>query len=317
MKEGETMYQALLFILALGVFLFGMYLVRTGLFNLSADKLKKWLAKLTDSPWKGLLLGTVVTAILQSSSAVSIIVIGLVAGKMLTFSQSIGIILGANIGTTVTTEIITLDIDAMILPMAVIGGILFLFKRENLRNTGMAIIGLAAVFGAMFGLKELAAPLAETAFMDKVFLYLDNSLILAVLAGIIICAIIQSSTTTTAITMGFIAAGALDLNTAVAIVLGANIGTCVDAWMASIGGGREAKLTAWSHIWINVLGVIVFFPLIGVLAHIGTLLADRPEVQVAHISVIFNVASSLIALPFVNKFSKLIIKLHGGKTKQA
>ncbi|MRG87894.1 Na/Pi symporter [Salinibacillus xinjiangensis] len=310
------MLQIFLFILALGVFLFGMYLVRTGLFKLSADKLKKWLAKLSDKPWKGLLLGTVVTAILQSSSAVTIMVVGLVAGRMLTFSQSIGIILGANIGTTVTTEIITLDIDALILPMAIIGAILYVFKRKNVRNTGMTLLGLSAVFGAMFGLKELAAPLAEMEYMNQLFLRLDNNLFLAVLAGTIICAILQSSTTTTAITMGFIAAGALQLDTAVAIVLGANIGTCVDAWLASIGGGREARLTAWSHIWINILGVIAFFPLIGVLADIGTLLADRPEVQVAHISVIFNVASSLIALPFVEKFSKLILKIHDRKNAQ-
>ncbi|SET23018.1 phosphate:Na+ symporter [Oceanobacillus limi] len=304
------MLQLLLFIATLGVFLIGMYLVRTGLFNLSADKLKRWLAKLTDSPWKGLLLGMVVTAILQSSSAVTIILIGLVAGRMLTFSNSIGIILGANIGTTVTTEIITLDINYLIIPLAIIGAIFLLIKKDNFRNTGMASLGLAGVFGAMWSFKSLAAPLAGLDYVNQLFLALDNNLFYAVLAGTIVCAVLQSSTTTIAITMGFIAAGAMNLETAVAIVLGANIGTCVDAWLASIGGGREARLTAWSHIWLNVLGVIAFFPLIGVLAHIGTLLAERPDVQIAHISVIFNVLSSLIALPFVNKFSNLIVKIH-------
>lgn len=245
------MLQILVFILTLGVFLFGMYLVRTGLFNLSADKLKLWLARLTGSPWKGLLLGTIVTAILQSSSAVTIIVVGLVAGGMLTFKQSIGIILGANIGTTVTTEIIALNIDSIIIPMAIIGAVLSLIKRKNIRNTGLAILGLSAVFGAMWNFKVLAAPLQEMAFIDQLFLSLDNNLFYAVIAGTVVTAIIQSSTATTGITMGFIASGSFTLDTAVAIVLGSNIGTCIDAWLASIGGGREARLTAWSHIWLN------------------------------------------------------------------
>ena len=310
------MLQILAFILTLGVFLFGMYLVRTGLFNLSADKLKLWLARLTGSPWKGLLLGTIVTAILQSSSAVTIIVVGLVAGGMLTFKQSIGIILGANIGTTVTTEIIALNIDSIIIPMAIIGAVLSLIKRKNIRNTGLAILGLSAVFGAMWNFKVLAAPLQEMAFIDQLFLSLDNNLFYAVIAGTVVTAIIQSSTATTGITMGFIASGSFTLDTAVAIVLGSNIGTCIDAWLASIGGGREARLTAWSHIWLNVLGVIAFFPFIGLLAKIGTLLASQPAIQVAHISVIFNITSSLIALPFVNQFSKLILKIHDRKKLQ-
>ncbi|WP_279401476.1 Na/Pi symporter [Piscibacillus salipiscarius] len=307
------MFQIFLFILTLGVFLTGMYLVRNGLFKLSADRLKNWLKTLTDAPWKGLLLGTVVTAILQSSSAVSIIVIGLVAGGMLTFSQSIGIILGANIGTTVTTEIITLEINSLIIPMAIIGGVLLLFKKDNFRFTGMVLVGLSAVFGAMWGFKTLAAPLKEMEYVHQLFLSLDNNLFYAVIFGAIVTAVIQSSTATTGIMMGFIAAGSLNLDTAVAVVLGANIGTCVDAWLASIGSGREARLTAWSHIWLNVLGVLLFFPFIGLLSDLGAHLAERPDVQLAHISVIFNVLSSLIALPFVNKFSQLILKIHDRK----
>lgn len=170
---------------------------------------------------------------------------------MLTFKQSIGIILGANIGTTVTTEIIALNIDSIIIPMAIIGAVLSLIKRKNIRNTGLAILGLSAVFGAMWNFKVLAAPLQEMAFIDQLFLSLDNNLFYAVIAGTVVTAIIQSSTATTGITMGFIASGSFTLDTAVAIVLGSNIGTCIDAWLASIGGGREARLTAWSHIWLN------------------------------------------------------------------
>jgi phosphate:Na+ symporter len=309
------MVQVLLFALTLGVFLFGLYLIRTGLFNLSVDKLKHRLATLTDAPWKGLLLGIVITTILQSSSAVSIIVIGLVAGQMLKFSQAIGVILGANIGSTVTTEIITLDIDSLIIPMAVIGGGLMLFQRNNIRNIGMALVGIAAIFAAMYGFERLTAPLAEMQYMVHVFHSINHNLFYAVIAGVIVCAIIQSDTTTTALTMSFIAVGVIDLTTSVAIVLGANIGTCLGAWLVSLGSGREARLTAWSHIWLNVLGVIVFFPFIGVLANIGMMLAERPEVQVAHISVIFNVLSSLLVLPFTNQFANLILRIHDRKSR--
>jgi len=307
------MLQTILFLLLIGIFLFGMLLIRNGLFNLSADSLKRWLLTLTDAPWKGLLLGTVVTSILQSSSAVMVITVGLVAARLLTFSQSIGIMLGANIGTTMTAEIITLDINLLIIPMAIIGVLLTLFRKKNLQNTGFVFIGLASVFGAMWGFEELARPLREMAFINEMVLALSSNYLYAILAGIIITCLIQSSSATTGITMTFLAAGTFNLETGIAIVLGANIGTCFDVWLASFGGGREAKLSAYAHIWLNVLGVAAFIPFIGVLATIGENLATQLDVQLAHVSVIFNVAVSLIVLPFTAKFARLIEKIHGRK----
>ena len=305
------MFQLSLFTLLVGLFLFGMFLLRKGLFNLSSKKLEKALVTLTNKPWKGLLLGIFVTAILQSSSAVSIITIGLVAAKIISFTQSIGVILGANIGTTVTAEIITLNIDSLIIPLAILGVVLFLFRKNSLRNSGLALIGIAAIFGAMWGFERLATPLRELAYIDKIFLMLDGNLLYAVLAGALLTALIQSSTATTGIMMGFLAAGTLNLDTGVAIILGANIGTCFDAWLASLGSGREGKLTAYSHIWLNVIGVAVFFPFIGLLATIGSHLSKHPDVQLAHISVIFNVVSSLMVLPFTKQFANFIETIHG------
>lgn len=303
------MFQLSLFTLLVGLFLFGMFLLRKGLFNLSSKRLEKALVTLTNKPWKGLLLGIFVTAILQSSSAVSIITIGLVAAKVISFSQSIGVILGANIGTTVTAELITLNIDSLIIPLAIFGIHLLLFKK--LRNSGLALIGIAAIFGAMWGFERLATPLRELAYIDKIFLMLDGNLFYAILAGAILTALIQSSTATTGIMMGFLAAGTLNLDTGVAIVLGANIGTCFDSWLASLGSGREGKLTAYSHIWLNVIGVALFYPFIGILASIGSNLSRYPDVQLAHISVIFNVVSSLMVLPFTKQFANFIEKVHG------
>lgn len=288
-----------------------MTLLRSGLFNLSAGSLKNWLAAVTNSPWKGTVMGTIVTAVLQSSSAVMIITIGMVSARMLTFPQTIGIILGTNIGTTFTTELITFNIESYIVPLAAAGSILAVMKNKSLRSSGLALLGLSAVFAAMRGFEYLAGSVKDNDMVNHWLLTLDGNYLFAVAAGIVLTAIIQSSTATTGIIMGFLTAGAMDLDTGIAIMLGSNIGTCVDAYLASIGSGKEAKLTAFAHIWLNCLGVAAFYPFIHVLAVLGESAASSPDVQLAHISVLFNVISSLLVLPFANQFGRFVIRLHG------
>ncbi|MCS0654283.1 Na/Pi symporter [Cytobacillus firmus] len=307
------MVQLLLFFLLIGLFIYGMTLLRSGLFNLSAGSLKNWLAAVTNSPWKGTVMGTIVTAVLQSSSAVMIITIGMVSARMLTFPQTIGIILGTNIGTTFTTELITFNIESYIVPLAAAGSILAVMKNKSLRSSGLALLGLSAVFAAMRGFEYLAGSVKDNDMVNHWLLTLDGNYLFAVAAGIVLTAIIQSSTATTGIIMGFLTAGAMDLDTGIAIMLGSNIGTCVDAYLASIGSGKEAKLTAFAHIWLNCLGVAAFYPFIHVLAVLGESAASSPDVQLAHISVLFNVISSLLVLPFANQFGRFVIRLHGRK----
>lgn len=304
------MLELLLFILLIGVFLYGMYLLRQGLFNLSAETLRKCLVNLTDAPWKGFILGIFITAILHSSSAVMIITIGLVGAKILTFPQTIGIILGTNIGTTATAEIITFNLESFLIPIAVAGGILSLINHANFRNTGFILLGISSVFAAMWGFEALASPLKDTPFMHELLLTLGSSRLYAVLAGAVLTAVIQSSTATTGIIMGFLSADTMNLETGIAILLGANIGTCADALLASIGSGKEGKLTAYAHTWLNVFGVALFYPFIGLLAALGSFLSAQPDVQLAHISVIFNVVVSLFILPVAEPFGKLIMKMH-------
>ncbi|MBS4191349.1 Na/Pi cotransporter family protein [Bacillus sp. FJAT-49705] len=304
------MTQLILFVVFIGLFIYGMTLLRLGLFNLSADSLKIWLTKLTDTPWKGLLAGIVITCILQSSSAVMVITIGLISTRLLSFPQSIGIILGTNIGTTLTTELITFDIESLLAPIAIIGAAFLLLGKKNLRSIGLILLGIASVFAAMGGFEYLAGPLRSIEFIDELLITLDNSHIYSILAGTFITAIIQSSTATTGIIMGFLTNGAIELNTGIAIMLGSNIGTCVTAFLASIGAGKEARLSAYAHIWLNILGVFAFYPFIGILTIAGNHLANNPDVQLAHISVIFNVISSLIVLPFAAPFGRLIIRIH-------
>jgi phosphate:Na+ symporter len=314
MKKGVCDMQYLvLFILCILLFIFGMNIIRKGLFHISADKLKNWLIKLTDTPLKGLLTGTVITALLQSSTAVMVITIGFISARIMTFPQSIGIILGTNIGTTFKTELITFDIDAAIVPLAIIGSALLLFQNKKIRSTGMIIFGIASVFTAMKGFEFLAKPLTSLPIVHNTLLTLNDSILISLITGAIMTMIIQSSTAMTGIAMGFLTAGFLQLDAGIAIVLGANIGTCITAVIASIGGGQEAKLAALAHVWLNVFGVLLFIPLIPVLTDLAPYMASQKDIQLAHISVLFNVVSSLIILPFATQFGKMILFLHSKK----
>ncbi|MEH7120825.1 Na/Pi symporter [Neobacillus vireti] len=310
------MLYILLFVLCILLFIFGMTIIRFGLFNLSANKLKTWLVKLTSTPLKGMLTGTFITALLQSSSAVMVITIGLISARIMTFPQSIGIILGTNIGTTFKTELITFDIDRILVPLAICGAVLILFKNKKARSIGMLLFGIASVFTAMKGFELLAQPLTGMPFINKFILSMNDHIALSLLTGTVITSIIQSSTAMTGIAMGFLTAGLLHLDAGIAIVLGANIGTCITAVIASIGGGRESRLAAFAHVWLNVFGVLLFIPLIPFLTENANLLASQTDIQLAHISVIFNVASSLIVLPFATKFGEMILFLHDRTPKK-
>ncbi|MFF2447605.1 Na/Pi symporter [Neobacillus sp. NPDC058068] len=310
------MLYILLFLLCILLFIFGMTIIRFGLFNLSANKLKTWLIKLTRTPLKGMLTGTFITALLQSSTAVMVITIGLISARIMTFPQSIGIILGTNIGTTFKTELITFDLDAVLVPLAVSGAFLILFKNKKARSIGMLLFGIASVFTAMKGFELLAEPLTTMDFINKFILSINDNIFLSLLTGTVITAIIQSSTAMTGIAMGFLTAGLLQLDAGIAIVLGANIGTCITAVIASIGGGKESRLAAFAHVWLNVFGVLLFIPLIPILTDNAPLLASKRDVQLAHISVIFNVATSLLVLPFATRFGEMILYLHDRKPKR-
>lgn len=293
------------------VFIFGMSVLKFGLASLSSDTLKNQLILVTNTPWKGLMIGTIMTAILQSSSAVMVIIIGMISAKILTFPQSIGIILGTNIGTTITTEIITINLDKYLIPLVLFGAFFILFPKKNIRSIGLSIIGISIVFAAMRGFKFLAIPLTTLPHMENLFQTMGENHLLAISIGAGVTAIIQSSTAMTGIAMGLLSNNVLSMNAGIAIMLGANIGTCMTALLASIGAGEESKLCAYAHIWLNVIGVALFYPFISQLAAMAPSLSTDTVSQLAHISVLFNVISSLLVLPFAQGFGKMIIKIHG------
>ncbi|WP_099361962.1 Na/Pi symporter [Fredinandcohnia onubensis] len=299
-----------LFAVFITIFLFGMTVMRTGLYNLTGDKLRVWLIRFTNNPIKGLLTGMIITAIIHSSSAVMVLVVGLIATGYLTFKQSIGIILGTNIGTTFTAEMITIDLFEWIVPILIIGFLCLFVRNQQVFSFGAFLFGLGCMFVAMNGFEQLARPIGDFPSIYTFFQHTNQSNLFGVWVGTILTSIIQSSTATTGIIMGFMNEQLLTLNAGIAVLLGANIGTCITAYIASIGSKHEAKLAAYAHIWVNVIGVALFFPFINVLGQIAILLTSHPDVQIAHVSLIFNVLSSLLFLPFAGVLTNFITKVH-------
>lgn len=300
-----------LFAVLIAVFLFGMTVMRIGFGSLSKRHMETILLKMTDTPLKSFLVGMILTAIIQSSSAVMVITVGLLAAGTIRFKQTIGIILGANIGTTMTVEMITLNLTNAIIPFLVIGAGLLFFRSQWLFSIGCILFGLGAIFTSINGLEELAQPLADLKSVHHLLLVTNQNHLAGTVIGAVLTAIIQSSSAATGIAMAFINKGQLSLEAATAIVLGANIGTCFTALLASIGTNIEAKLASYAHIALNVAGVILFLPFIEQLCAVALRLSMFPDVQLAHISVLFNAICSLAALPFTEQIANFFYRIFG------
>ncbi|HEX6923739.1 MAG TPA: Na/Pi symporter [Bacillales bacterium] len=300
-----------LFAVLIAVFLFGITVMRLGLESLSKRHIEKMILKMTDRPWKSFLIGIGLTAFIQSSSAVMVITVGLLAAGVIHFKQTIGIILGANIGTTITVEMITLDVSDAIIPFLVVGAILLFFRSQWIFSTGCILFGLGAVFTAINGLEELAEPLASLKLVHHLLLVTNDNHLAGASVGAVFTGAIQSSSAATGIIMAFVNKGQLTLSAGTAIVLGANIGTCFTAWLASFKTNIEAKLASYAHIGLNVAGVILFLPFIDQLAALALRLSPYPDAQIAHISVIFNVFCSLAALPFTEQIANFFYRIFG------
>jgi phosphate:Na+ symporter len=303
---GEIKMSPLLttFIIYITIFLFGMTVMKIGLVNASENRLRNYLYKMTDTPIKGLTVGVVSTGLIQSSSAITVIAIGLVSSGLITFRQTVGVILGTNIGTTVTGEIASFDIGAFFWVFLVVGVTLLFLPYQKAFVGGTFCFGLGCLFVAMNGFNALARPLESLAPLKPILTASNASLLSAILVGAIFTAIIQSSSATTLIAMSLITAHALTLYGASGIVLGANIGTCATALLACIGSGKAARFTAYTHAAFNILGVVLFYPFMHYFTEWVGSWAGQSDAALAHISVLFNVITAFVALPFANRYGK-------------
>lgn len=298
-------------LIGIAIFLFGMKVMEFALHQWGGAYLKTTMQRFTKTPLHGLLTGTTVTAALQSSSAVTVVTIGMVNAGILTFPKTLGIILGTNIGTVVTTELIGLNITHIASPLLIYCIILWLVSwlvparshaklqrgLHTIRCFIMAAAGFACILLGMEVMQSIVPALKERGLFSWFVDMSMQSLIWGIIAGTMLTAIIQSSSATIAIAMGLASAQAIAPELGIAIVLGANIGTCFTALLASIGGTRAGQFVAWSHVLLNFSGAILFYPLIPYLYIASAWLSDSPSSQLAHAQTIYNITCSLLALP--------------------
>ncbi|MFC5604079.1 Na/Pi cotransporter family protein [Sporosarcina koreensis] len=311
----EVIFQ---FIGGLGIFLFAIKYMGDGLQKAAGDRLRSILDRFTTNPFMGVLVGIIVTVLIQSSSGTTVITVGLVSAGFMTLRQAIGVIMGANIGTTITAFIIGLDVGAYALPIMALGAILiFFFKKNAVKNVGEVIFG----FGGLFlGLELMSAgmkPLRSlSAFSDFTVSMADHP-ILGVVAGTVFTLIVQSSSATVGILQGLYAENLVSLQAALPILFGDNIGTTITAVLASIGASVAARRAAATHVLFNVVGTVIFmillYPFTLYVEWISGVLALESKMQIAFAHGTFNVLNTVIQFPLIGAWAMLVTKLIPGK----
>lgn len=293
-------------ILGIMIFLLGLYLMRMGLANLAGDRLKGVLLKFTKSTPRSFLTGIIATACLQSSTAIIVITINFVNANIITFFRSIGIILGANIGTTVTTQIVALHIERFSIPLIIIGVIISILPIGKSKYFGFTVNGLGMLFLGIQMMQITANYLKQNDWIKDVLSITESPVIVGILLGALVTALTHSSSATTAMAMSFYALGTIDLTLAISIVFGSNIGTCLTGIIASINTNSAAKKVAFANILLNIIGVVIFAPFTSLISKYAPYLSNDPGFQIAHIQTLFNLVSSIIILPIVRPFAALI-----------
>ncbi|MBK5240855.1 Na/Pi cotransporter family protein [Clostridium sp.] len=302
----------------LGLFLYGMKLMGDGLENASGEKLKKIFEKITSNPVKGVATGAIITTVIQSSSATTVMVVGFVNAGLMNLYQAAAVIMGANIGTTVTAQLIAFKLDAVIPIFLGIGSLTILFsKGKKSREIGNIILGFGILFLGMELMKNTMAPLAESSAFTTLIMKLEGNALLGILTGALMTAVIQSSSASTGILVALASTGALPLAVAVPILFGNNIGTCITALLSSIGTSRTAKKAALIHIMFNIFGTIIFIPLMHPLIQFVQSIslggASDVKRQIANAHTIFNIANTIIMVPFIRYFVFLVNKIIPGE----
>ncbi|WP_138753332.1 Na/Pi cotransporter family protein [Paenibacillus sinopodophylli] len=311
------MVQTILIPMLLGfsVFMCGMKLMELALHRLAGPYLTRVLERSTATPLHGLAIGTATTAFMQSSTAVTVIAIGMVNAGLLTFPRTLGIILGTNIGTCITTELIGLNLNKLAQPLLVVSIGIWLATAllgeiklipairsaswlSSLRFSSVVLCGFGLLLTGM-GMMQGVGPAVQESPMFAWFLdRADDSLWWGLAAGALLTAAVHSSAAVIGIIMGFVTLGAMPVELGIAVVLGANVGTCATALLASIGGSKAGQYVAWSHVVLNAGGALLFMPFTFELATISAWISSSNAGQIAHTQTIFNILSSLIALPF-------------------
>ena len=306
------------FLGGLGLFLFSIKYMGDGLQQAAGDKLRYYIDKYTSNPFLGVLIGIVMTALIQSSSGVTVIVVGLVSAGLLSLRQAIGIVMGANIGTTVTSFMIGFKLGDYALPVLFIGAaFLFFTSNKKLNNLGRILFGVGGIFFALNLMGDAVEPLKSvTAFKDYLATLGDRP-IMGVIIGSGLTMLIQSSAATIGILQSLYSGGLLDLQGALPILFGDNIGTTITAVLAALGSNIAAKRVAGAHVMFNVIGtilcMILLVPFTALIQWFKSVLGLTPEMTIAFAHGTFNIANTIVQFPFIGVLAYLVTKIIPGE----
>lgn len=319
--DWTTMIMTLLGGLAL--FLYGLDLLIKGLLAVAGEQMKNLLNKLTVNRISGALSGTLVTAVIQSSSVTTVLVVGFVSAGLMTVTQAASVIMGANLGTTITAQIVAFKITKLALLMIAVGfSVQFFAKRSRVRHIGELILGLGLIFFGMNLMSEGMAPLKSYEPFLNLMLQMQNPLY-GILVGLIFTALVQSSSATIGIVIVMASNGFLTLPAGIALSMGADIGTCVTAMLATLGKSRDALRSALIHVGFNILGVLIWLPFIGILAALSIwisqsepvgimtmqALAENTPREIANANTLFKLSALILFLPMISLFVWVVYKL--------
>lgn len=306
------------FLGGLGLFLYSIKTMGDGLQQAAGDRLRYYIDKYTSNPFLGVLVGIIVTALIQSSTGVTVITVGLVSAGLLTLRQAIGIIMGANIGTTVTSFIIGFKLGTYALPIMFVGTVLLFFtKNRTANNIGRVLFGVGGIFYALNLISAGMSPLKDLPQFKEYMITLGQNPILGVVAGAVITVLIQASSATIGILQGLYSGGFLDLRGSLPILFGDNIGTTLTVILAAMGANVSAKRVAATHVTFNVVGtilcLILLTPFTAMIEYFQSLLHLSPEMTIAFSHGAFNVTNTVVQFPFIGALAYFVTKLIPGE----
>lgn len=303
------------------LFLFGIEYMGAGLKSIAGDKLRDYIDKYTSKPWMGILIGALITTFIQSSSATTAIAIGFVRAGIMKLEQAVGIIMGANIGTTITAFLIGLKVEKMSLIFVFIGVIITVFsKRKKQGYAGQIILGFGLLFFGLRLMGDELSLLGDLPQFDAIATEMAQQPILGMLAGTFITAIVQSSSAVIGIVQKLYDSNSIQLVAALPLIFGSNIGTTITAVLAALGGSVAAKRTAGIHVMFNVFGTLLFMifltPVSELIASISSTMNLSPMMEIAVAHIIFNVTVTIIAYPFIKQMVMVVKKIVRGKDER-
>ena len=306
------------FLGGLGLFLYSIKTMGDGLQQAAGDRLRYYIDKYTSNPFFGILVGIGMTALIQSSSGVTVITVGLVSAGLLTLRQAIGIVMGANIGTTVTSFIIGFKLGDYALPMLFLGAVcLFFTKNRTINNIGRIVFGVGGIFFALNLMSGAMEPLKDLQVFKDYMVELSKNPILGVLVGTGLTLLIQASSATIGILQNLYASHLIDLQGALPVLFGDNIGTTITAIIASLGANIAAKRVAAAHVAFNVIGTVIciifLVPFTGLIQWFESFLNLAPEMTIAFAHGTFNITNTIIQFPFIGALAFMVTKLIPGE----